>query len=121
MVWGYAASSCSSPLTRRVKPDMLTSTGDVHDSQPIKVGSVGHEQQRGQPREVGMLRNVAGMPEHYGLPVAAVDVPLPAVEAGVVHKHVVHAIYVAMEVAHLVTQHLLLCSPNTSTWSNAAL
>ena len=45
------------------------------------------------------------MPEHYGLPVAAVDVPLPPVVAGVVHKHVIHTIYVAMEVAHLNAQH----------------
>lgn len=48
------------------------------------------------------------IPELYRLPVASIDVPLPALEAGVVHKDIVHAIQVPMEVPHLQSVHASL-------------
>ncbi len=47
-------------------------------------------------------------PELYGLPVASIDVPLPALKAGVVYKDIVHAIQVPMEVPHLQSAHTKL-------------
>ena len=40
-------------------------------------------------------------PELYGLPISPIDIPLPALEARMVYEHIVHAIQVAMKVAHL--------------------
>ena len=40
-------------------------------------------------------------PELYGLPVASIDVPLPALEASMIYKDIVHAVQVPMEVPHL--------------------
>lgn len=51
---------------------------------------------------IGVLpRRRMATPELYRLPVTAVDVSLPALKAGMIHKDVVHTIQIPVKVPHL--------------------
>ena len=50
---------------------------------------------------LGPTSGYAEAPKQDLLPVAAINVLLPPVVTRVVHEHIVHAVYVAVKVAHL--------------------